>query len=161
MGRKTKSSPHSVLHSGVYKKENGRYKHLVCPETWEQFHPETSITTSGHFSIKYGIWFSSFYHFQHWLFKNKLGPYADVVYRRQLEMTFTDNITPLVIRKRKRKIDLDVVRMYEDHVKTSLSNFTSTEEVVIKTRKERIEALMREVELESPFVGNSTNFPSL
>ena len=161
MGRRKQSSTHSVLDSSVYQKKDGKFKHLVCPESWKEFHPETSITTSGHFSIKYGIWFGSFYFYQQWLFKNKFGPYADAAYRKQLADVFKDQTPFIVIRKRKRKIDSDVVKMYEDHVKTVISNFTSTDDATVKTRRDRIEALMREVEADSPFVGTNLHFPSL
>ena len=46
-------------------------------------HPSTDQTTSGIFSYKYNMWFSSAFNYYMYMYENSLGPYEDPNYRAQ------------------------------------------------------------------------------
>ncbi len=48
-------------------------------------HPNTDQTTSGFFSYKLGLWFSSPFNYYMHMYENSLGPYEDPNYRSQVK----------------------------------------------------------------------------
>ena len=153
MGRKKQSKTPSQVSIYEITKE-GHYPHLHCGHCFQGFHPSTSIRTSGHLSMKNGIWYCSTgcYHLD--MYKTSSGPYADSSHKAKFCWLADKQVPEKVIRRRKKQLPTEVVEKTEKHKKKMSAKSAKEDSGSEPPRKAAIEALMRDLEAESPFVGS-------
>jgi|TARA_Y100000389_G_C17128851_1_gene349182 hypothetical protein len=59
-----------------------------CSHTGELFHRDTDIYTSGMFSYKLNMWFSSMFNYNEYCFNHSIHAYEDAAYRNQMSKFF-------------------------------------------------------------------------